>query len=109
MQGYDAYVLAMGSAAEDAGIDVGLSDDFFADLRPMGTAFDIGAYEFTVAVDIVTDGNIDILDLSKIASQWLQTGCTTGEWCEGTDLDMNGEVNIGDFAVLADHWLLTSN
>ena len=39
-QGLDAYVLAMGSAAEDAGIDVGLTEDFSADLRPMGTAFD---------------------------------------------------------------------
>jgi len=53
---------------------------------------------------------------SRLGAGWdilaygdFEGGCTTGEWCEGTDLDMNGEVNIGDFAVLADHWLLTSN
>jgi hypothetical protein len=39
-QSLDAYVLAMGSAAEDAGIYVGLTEAFSADLRLMGTAFD---------------------------------------------------------------------
>lgn len=40
------YHLDAGSAAIDAGVDAGLSEDFDGDARPLGSGFDIGADEY---------------------------------------------------------------
>lgn len=39
---HDDYHLGLGSAATDAGVDVGVTRDFDGDLRPDGSGFDIG-------------------------------------------------------------------
>jgi predicted outer membrane repeat protein len=40
------FRLAAGSAARDAGVDFGISADFFGNPRPLGPGFDIGYHEY---------------------------------------------------------------
>lgn len=52
--------LGAGSAAEDAGVDAGVSDDFEGDSRPVGAGFDIGADEKgAIFADGFEDGTTD--------------------------------------------------
>jgi hypothetical protein len=43
---FDGYLLQAGSAAIDAGVDVGVTDDLDGDPRPFGPGFDIGVDEY---------------------------------------------------------------
>ncbi|MBW8014971.1 MAG: hypothetical protein FVQ82_02215 [Planctomycetes bacterium] len=56
--------------------------------------------------DITGDGEINLLDLSKMAMQWGQSDCANNDWCDGTDLDMSGQVGLSDLIVLAEQWLV---
>ncbi len=56
-------------------------------------------------VDITGDGEINLLDLAKMAMQWGQSDCANNDWCDVTDLDMSGAVGLGDLAILASEWL----
>jgi hypothetical protein len=57
------------------------------------------------SADITADGEINMLDLAKMAMQWGQSDCANNDWCDGTDLDMSGAVGLGDLTILASEWL----
>jgi hypothetical protein len=55
--------------------------------------------------DFEPDGDVDVSDLSILASHWLVDDCAQLNLCDGADLDGNGTVNFADFAAFAVHWL----
>ena len=56
-------------------------------------------------IDIIEDGVIDMQDLRKLVSRWLDDNCCLNAYCDGCDLDASGSVEIGDFGILAKNWL----
>jgi hypothetical protein len=48
----DDYHILGGSPAIDAGMNAGITYDLDGNLRPQGTGYDIGAYEFTPALEL---------------------------------------------------------
>jgi hypothetical protein len=43
--------------------------------------------------------------LSILGSAWLDSNCSSSNWCNCTDLDLSGGVNTPDIAMLAENWL----
>ena len=54
--------------------------------------------------DINDDGDVDIEDFARIASQWLAVNCQNPEWCDGADLTTNGNVGLDDLLELLESW-----
>jgi len=52
---FDGYHLLPGSAAIDKGVDAGVATDIAGDARPYGSAYDIGADEFSECFAIIND------------------------------------------------------
>ena len=77
----------------DAGIHMGLPFQ--------GDAPDLGAFEHLEG-DSEPDGDVDLYDLERLASNWLYINC--GD-CNGADFDGNGKVDLYDFGKLAGNWL----
>ncbi len=83
--------------------------------RPIGTKWDIGAYEYgsstitplpifniaDIAPDIAPDGKVDIFDLNKIIEKFGQTGVVG--WIKA-DIIKNGKVDIFDFNKVIDNF-----
>ena len=67
------FRLRPGSPAIDAGIDVGFDRDIEATFVPLGSAPDIGAYEYFVPPvgDFNGDGVVDFKDLKILTDHWL--------------------------------------
>jgi len=67
------FHLRPGSPAIDAGIDVGFDRDIKATFVPLGSAPDIGAYEYFVPPvgDFNGDGVVDFEDLKILTDNWL--------------------------------------
>ncbi len=94
-----------GSPAIDAGFDLGslVADDINGVVRPVGAAFDIGAYEHTAAGDLNKDGLVNAIDLLMLANSWNKS---LGEPGYDPAADINGDntVNVIDLLALAHDW-----
>jgi DNA-binding beta-propeller fold protein YncE len=55
--------------------------------------------------DFDGDWDVDLLDLTHFASQWLNSPCSETNWCEGADFDHSNRVDFLDFAALAGNWV----
>lgn len=47
----------------------------------------------------------DFAGFSRLADQWLETGCDEPFWCSGADLDASTEVDQLDLELFIDEWL----
>jgi PKD repeat protein len=54
------YHIAVGSAAQDAGVNAGIFQDFYGDARPMGSGFDVGADEIQVGVPLQVYSSLNV-------------------------------------------------
>lgn len=52
--------------------------------------------------DISGDGNVNFVDFSTFAENWMHTNCC---FCDGTELTGDGNVNFYDLLEFAKHWL----
>ncbi|MDD5064570.1 MAG: hypothetical protein PHQ35_07435 [Phycisphaerae bacterium] len=55
--------------------------------------------------DLDSDCAVDMYDFSYFASHWLQTPCTSPDWCGYADITRNGSVGFEDLAVFVSNWL----
>lgn len=55
--------------------------------------------------DFNTDGVVNFLDYSLLASCWLEEDCTNPNGCQKADIDTNGVVDANDLFIFADNWL----
>jgi len=55
--------------------------------------------------DLTGDWAVDLVDFSAFADNWLQAGCVSATWCDGSDFDRSGSVGLSDALILADEWL----
>jgi len=89
------------SPAIDAGIFVGLTQDYDGNPIPQANAPDIGAYEFEstgcIDGDLNCDGSVDVADLIIVATNF---GLTAG-YDNRADTDNNNEVDIFDIVFVA--------
>jgi len=72
------------------------------------TAYSTTASETTwIMGDLNGDGIVDLLDFAKFAAHWLETGCSSPDWCGGADLDQpaDGTVDFYDLEIFVEHWL----
>jgi len=54
-----------------------------------------------VLCDLDSDGDVDLADLGKLSSYWLQDRCDFLGWCEGADLNLDTDVDFIDYAICA--------
>jgi hypothetical protein len=70
--------------------------------------YDPNAFVFLHQVpmaDFNTDGIVNLLDYSLLASCWLQENCTDPEGCLRADMDGDAAVDVNDLFLFADSWL----
>jgi len=87
------FMLQPDSPAIDAGIDVGLSEDFNGNPVPQGNAPDIGAYEYgslSLRCDINKDGKVNIQDVQACVNHI----SGTQDW--GMRADVNKDWKVDD-------------
>lgn len=80
----------------------------------------VGFYEYSVSwddpngfvtfhqvptADFNTDGIVNFLDYSLLASCWLEDDCTDPDGCQKADLDTDGTVDVNDLLLFVDYWL----
>jgi hypothetical protein len=103
------FYLQFSSIAIDAGIDVGLTQDFYGRPVPQGSAPDIGAYEYYSPgelADLNDDGEVDLEDFAVFALYWMNENVYSAfDWCQGTDFDMSGTVDMSDLTYFVENWL----
>jgi hypothetical protein len=93
------FHLQVGSPAKDAGVTIsGLGTDFDGVIRPQGSAYDLGAYEYfqgsgsiLLTCDLNSDGVVNSLDVQIAVNQTL--GATS---CSSADLDQDGRCDVVD-------------
>ena len=70
-------------------------------------ATDLGGGDLAITATVVDIPPcvVDVTDLYLICNHWLETGCSSSDWCSGADLDLNNDVNLGDFVYIAQNWL----
>jgi hypothetical protein len=94
-------------------LEPGISQDILDQLRAKDirliykpTYGSIRTYGFEpqsfIAGDFEPDGDVDFIDLAKLAQRWLDTICDD---CGGADLTGDGQVNIDDLLEFANNWL----
>ena len=91
--------LQSSSPAVNAGVAISsLATDFDGIVRPQGTSFDVGAYEYgqgsgsgKSACDLNADGNVDSVDVQSAISQAIGTTA-----CSNADLVGNGVCSVVD-------------
>ncbi len=57
-------------------------------------------------MNAIPDGKVDGEDLTIFSEYWLESCCSTGDWCGGSDLNRDGNVKFEDFALFAEGWLI---
>jgi hypothetical protein len=57
------------------------------------------------ATDINDNGLVYIGDVRIIANNWLLTGCSCPDFCNGADVNLDGRVDLQDLALVAMDWL----
>lgn len=57
-------------------------------------------------MNAIPDGKVDGEDLTIFSEYWLESCCSTGDWCGGSDLNRDGNVKFEDFALFAESWLI---
>jgi hypothetical protein len=70
--------------------------------------YDPNAFVFLHQVpkaDFNTDGIVNLLDYSLLASCWLEENCTDPEGCLRADMDGDAAVDVNDLFLFADSWL----
>lgn len=70
--------------------------------------YDPNAFVFLNQVplaDFNTDGIVNLLDYSLLASCWLQENCTDPEGCLRADMDGDAAVDVNDLFLFAGFWL----
>jgi hypothetical protein len=94
---FDFHLLP-GGPAIDSGVNTGVATDRDGLIRPQGSAFDIGAYEFvqgtpvqTSRCDLNGDGVVNQTDVNLAISQALGTST-----CSAADLVGNGKCDVVD-------------
>jgi hypothetical protein len=55
--------------------------------------------------DIDNNGQVDMEDVKIIANNWLSTGCSCPDYCNGADINLDGRVDLQDLALVAMDWL----
>lgn len=58
--------------------------------------------------DFDGDCEVGIDDLAILVSRWLDTGCTSFDLCQGTDMVRSSDVDFEDFAAFAVNWQETA-
>jgi hypothetical protein len=58
-----------------------------------------------LSADSDHSGFVDLEDFAQFATQWRQTTCTAGAWCDGQDFNKSGAVNFSDLHYLLINWL----
>ncbi len=100
--GNNDFYLLSDSPCMNAGVDVGLSEDF--DGKVISNPPEIGAYEldWLYLGDFTGDGDVGPEDLAVLAENWLQDNPAIDI---APYLDPDGVINFKEFWVLAAHWL----
>ena len=110
----DFHLQSSATAAIDQGANLGITDDFDGNVRPVGSAPDIGAYEFGSAVigspsptpppgeiqgDLDKDGDVDIFDYNILVGNFGSTSC-------GNIADINSDCNVDifDYNILVENF-----
>lgn len=80
----------------------------------------VGFYEYSVSwddpnefftihqvptADFNTDGIVNFLDYSLLASCWEEDDCTDPNGCQKADIDTDGTVDVNDLLLFTDYWL----
>ena len=58
-----------------------------------------------LAGDFSTDGIVNFVDFSMLASHWKELNCNNSSECQRVDLDSDGVVDANDLILFADDWL----
>jgi len=107
------FYLQFSSPAIDAGIDVGLTQDFYGRPVPQGSVPDIGAYEYYSPgelADLNDNGEVNLEDFAVLASYWMNDNiCSEHDWCQGSDFDRSGTIDLLDLATFIESWLWQTN
>jgi hypothetical protein len=100
------FKLLSGSAAIDKGLALGspYNIDYFKTSRPQGSAWDIGAHEFTsgtttISGDLNGDGKVDIFDYTIFIQDFGKTGSNLI-----SDLNKDGKVDIFDYTIFSQNF-----
>jgi hypothetical protein len=100
------FKLLSGSAAIDKGTALvsPYNIDYFKTSRPQGSAWDIGAHEFTtgtvtISGDLNGDGKVDIFDYTIFISEFGKTGSNLA-----SDLNKDGKVDIFDYTIFSQNF-----
>jgi hypothetical protein len=90
------------SPAIDAALDLGslVPTDIYGLARPVGPAYDIGAYE-VLPGDANADGHVDVVDLLTLVAAF---GCVSGDanYDPACDFNADGSVDVVDLLYLVD-------
>jgi hypothetical protein len=106
IESLEAFKLRSASAALDRGLALGFpyNFDYSGTSRPQGSAWDIGAHEFTsgtttVLGDLNGDGKVDIFDYTIFISNFGKTGSGLA-----SDLNKDGKVDIFDYTIFSQNF-----
>ena len=55
--------------------------------------------------DTNDDQFVNIKDFDNISNSWFQTDCSSQNWCDGADFDLNGVVDLIDLEIFSNSWL----
>lgn len=75
----------------------------------------IGFWDYTVIAelginpkhwqcDFDDDDDVDFADYAPVGNNWM-AGCTSPDWCGGTDINRSGAVDLDDLRIFAESWL----
>jgi hypothetical protein len=103
--------LVPNSAAIDSGValqdlqGITFMQDKEGNARPSGTAWDIGAYEYTgdnsmMLGDVNLDGRVDILDIQAIVFDFGKTS----SYNPNVDLNQDQTINLFDVMIVVKNW-----
>ncbi|MGA2916265.1 MAG: endo-1,4-beta-xylanase [Sedimentisphaerales bacterium] len=79
-------------------------------LKAMPTCATVQAGGYGMPADLNKDCYVDSKDLKIMADHWLDTGCTSPDYCGGADfVPRDGTVNFLDFSDFASDWMRCNN
>jgi hypothetical protein len=86
---------------EDYGLGTVYLDNIYVNVCGIGE-YGVGGLSSNIYDD---DCRIDLRDFAVFASRWLDSGCTTPDYCDGADILEDGMVGVDDAAVMLNEWL----